>query len=110
VHAVAPALLLFESVSTLRRLVQQQRLKASAARIALDRLLVLPIAFPAPDGLVDRAWQLAAHFRQPQAYDSFYLALADLLGIPFWTADARLYNSLRGELRFVRLLGVDAAE
>ena len=91
-------------------MVQQERLKASAARIALDRLLVLPIAFPAPDGLVDRAWQLAAHFRQPQAYDSFYLALADLLGIPFWTADARLYNSLCGELRFVRLLGVDAAE
>lgn len=106
--AVAPALLLFECVSTLRRLVQQKRLKAGAARLALDRLLVLPIAFPTPDGLVDRAWQLAAHFRQPQAYDSFYLALAELLDIPFWTADEHLYNSLRGELRFVRLLGADA--
>lgn len=108
--AVAPALLLFECVSTLRRLVQQQRMQAGAARLALDRLLALPIAFPAPDGLVERAWQLAAHFRQPQAYDSFYLALADLLGVPFWTADRRLYDALRGELRWVRLLGASAVE
>jgi predicted nucleic acid-binding protein len=108
--AVAPALLLFECVSSLRRLVQQQRMRDSAARLALDRLLTLPIAFPTPDGLVDRAWQLATRYRQPQAYDSFYLALADLLNVPFWTADQRLYNALNGELGWVRLLGRDTVE
>ena len=53
---------------------------------------------------MERTWQLAAHFQQPQAYDSFYLALADLMRVPFWTADRRLYNAVRGELRWVHLL------
>jgi predicted nucleic acid-binding protein len=109
-HAVAPALLLFECVSSIRRLVYQQRMRAGAARLALDRLLTLPIAFPTPDGLVDRAWQLAARYRQPQAYDSFYLALADLMNVSFWTADQRLYNALKGELDWVRLLGHDPVD
>lgn len=102
---VAPALLLFECVSTLRKLVGRRALGGSVARFALDQLLTLPITFRAPEGLIDRTWQLAAHFNQPQAYDCFYLALADLLRIPFWTADRRLYNSVGHELRWVHLLG-----
>lgn len=101
---VAPSLLLFESVSALRRLVAQRALPASAARVSLDLLLRLPISFPVPDGLVDRTWQLAAHFGQPVAYDCFYLALADLLRIPFWTADQRLHNAVRRELGWVHML------
>jgi predicted nucleic acid-binding protein len=101
---VAPALLLFECISALRKLVAREALRASAARVAIDRLLALPISFPAPDGLVDRTWQLAAHFRQPQAYDAFYLALADLLRIPFWTAEHRLYNVVHHELSWVHVL------
>jgi predicted nucleic acid-binding protein len=106
---VAPALLLFECVSVLRKLVAREALRASAARVAVDRLLALPISFPAPDELVDRTWQLAAHFRQPQAYDCFYLALADLLRIPFWTADRRFFNAVHAEFRWVQLLGDPAA-
>jgi len=102
--AVAPGLLLFECVSTLRHLIARGALRGSAARRSLEALLSLPITFPAPDGLVERTWQLAAHFQQPQAYDSFYLALADLMRVPFWTADRRLYNAVRGELRWVHLL------
>lgn len=101
---VAPALLLFECVSVLRKLVAREALRASAARVAIDRLLALPISFPAPEGLVDRTWQLAARFRQPQAYDCFYLALADLLRIPLWTADRRLFNVVHREFAWVHLL------
>jgi predicted nucleic acid-binding protein len=101
---VAPGLLLFECVSVLRRQVVRGSLKAGAARASLDRLLRLPISFPAPDGLVDRTWQLAAQFGQPAAYDCFYLALADLLRVPFWTADRRLHAAVSRELRWVHLL------
>lgn len=104
---IAPALLLFECVSALRRMVQQRTLAGSAARLALDRLLALPIAFPAPDGLVDRAWQLAAHFGQLQAYDSFYLALAELMDATYWTADRRFHDAVRRQCGFARLLGGD---
>ncbi len=106
--AVAPALLLFECVSTLRHLVARGALRARAARLSFEALLSLPITFPAPDGLVERTWQLAARFQQPQAYDSFYLALADLMRVPFWTADRRLYNAVRRELHWVYLLGEHA--
>lgn len=101
---VAPGLLLFETVSVLRRRVARGVLSPVAARAALDLLLGLPVAFPAPDGLVDRTWILAAHFGQGVAYDCFYLALADLLEVPFWTADRRFYDAVRKELGWVHLL------
>nr|MBC8254153.1 PIN domain nuclease [Ardenticatenia bacterium] len=41
---------------------------------------------------------------QPQVYDSTYLALADLLGCAFWTADERLHRVVQAELPWVRLL------
>ena len=53
---------------------------------------------------MDRAWRLAAHFRQPQACDAFYLAVADLSRIPFRTADRRLYDAVHDEFRWAHLL------
>jgi predicted nucleic acid-binding protein len=102
---VAPALLLFETVSVLRRRVARKLLQPDLARAAIELLLRLPLTFPAPDGLVERTWQLADRFGQPVAYDCFYVALADLLRIPFWTADRRLYDAVRPDLDWVHLLG-----
>ncbi len=101
---VAPALLLFECVSALRRLVARGILHERAAQTALQRLLEMPIGLPAPDDLVKTTWELANRFNRPQAYDSFYLALAELLGIPFWTADRRVYNAVHSELPWVHHL------
>lgn len=55
---VAPGLLVFECTSVLRRRVARGDLGERAGRRALDRLLELPISFPALDGLVEAAWQL----------------------------------------------------
>jgi predicted nucleic acid-binding protein len=104
VSPVAPALMLFECVSALRRLVARGVLAQEAARVSLDRLLEMPVAFPAPDGLVEKTWELAGRFERPHAYDSFYLALAELLGVPFWTADRRLYNAVHAALPWVHHL------
>jgi len=58
-----------------------------------------------PDNLHERAWELAKRFNRPQAYDSHYLALAEILGLELWTADKRLYNTVESDLPRVKWLG-----
>lgn len=79
-------------------------LDEESARAARDRLLAMPIRLPAPAGLLQRAWDLARRYERPQVYDSFYLALADMLDVDLWTADRRFFNALRGEEPRVRML------
>ncbi len=105
IQPVAPALLLFECVSAMRRLVSRGTVTERIALTALDLLLQMPIAFPVPEGLVKWTWEIAGRFGRPQAYGSFYLALAQLLEVPFWTADRRLFNAVRHKLPWVHLLG-----
>lgn len=58
-----------------------------------------------PEGLHWRAWELARQFNRPQAYDSYYLALAEILDRELWTADERLYNVVKDHLSWVKWLG-----
>jgi len=58
-----------------------------------------------PDGLHQRAWELAKQFNRPQVYDSHYLALAEILDLELWTGDERLYNAVQDKLSWVRWLG-----
>ena len=101
---IAPALFVFETVSALWRMVVRGDLDEESARAARDRLLAMPIRLPAPAGLLQRAWDLARRYERPQVYDSFYLALADMLDVDLWTADRRFFNALRGEEPRVRML------
>ena len=48
---------------------------------------------------------MAKRFNRPQAYDSHYLALAEMLGLELWTADERLYNAVKDALPWVKWLG-----
>lgn len=51
------------------------------------------------------ALRLAQEFNRPRAYDTAYLALAELRRCEFWTADERLYNSVRDRLDWVHWVG-----
>jgi predicted nucleic acid-binding protein len=44
------------------------------------------------DALCRAAFDWATRLAQKPAYDSFYLASAELLGADYWTADQRLTN------------------
>jgi len=70
---------------------------------------VIPIRQVAGAGMM-RAFELAARFRRPAAYDAHYLALADYLECPLWTADQRLYNAVRADFPRIRWLGDYRAE
>ena len=52
-----------------------------------------------------RAWDLAKQLTQPNVYDSYYLALAELLDCEFWTAEERLFNTVKERLPRVRWIG-----
>ncbi len=102
---IAPTLLAFEVTANLRRFVYTQVLTGEEGDQALRHFLRLPIRLSAQRGLYPLAFKLAEEFNRPRAYDSAYLALAQLRRCDFWTADERLYNSVRAELPWVHFVG-----
>ena len=52
-----------------------------------------------------RALELMERFRKPAAYDAHYLALAEWLHCECWTADERLWNTVKSEFAWVRWVG-----
>jgi predicted nucleic acid-binding protein len=102
---VAPPLFLSEGISVIRNRAYRKHLLADEADEAAKSFLNLPVEIVSPSGLVERAWELSKKFERPNAYDSHYLALAENLQREFWTADERLFNTLRAELVWVKFLG-----
>jgi predicted nucleic acid-binding protein len=52
----------------------------------------------------ERARQIARQFNQRRVYDSTYVALAELRGCEFWTADKAFYDAVKAVLTFVKCL------
>ncbi len=102
---IAPTLLAFEVISTLRRFVYLQTLSPKEGDEALEAFLHIPIRLSARRGIFPLAWRLARTFNRPRAYDTAYLALAQLAGCEFWTADEWLYNSVKDQLAWAKWIG-----
>ncbi len=102
---VAPTLLRYEIANALHRLRRTGELSAADCVDALRAALAFPIELHAEDDLHIRAVELAATLNLAAAYDAHYLALSERLGIECWTADERLYNSVRHRLPWVHLAG-----
>ena len=102
---VAPSLLAFEGASAIRNKVQRGLAPPDEAELMFKAFHLLGVKYLHPEGLHQRAWELAKRFNRPQAYDSYYLALAEILDLEFWTADERLYNIVKSDLPWVKWLG-----
>ena len=102
---IAPTLWGYEVTSVIRNRAHRGRLAPEMEVEALATVHQLPVQLMRPAGLHQRAWELARHFDLPAAYDAHYLALAEMVGCPFWTADERLFNVVRGSLDWVHRLG-----
>ena len=105
IQTVAPPLLAYEVTSVLRVKVHRGLLSIASGDEAFTLVHAQGIDYHAPPNLHRRAWELAKRFQRPNAYDMHYLALAEILGCPFWTADERLYNAVKEQLSWVRWLG-----
>jgi predicted nucleic acid-binding protein len=104
IEVEAPFLFIYETTSVLRHRVYRREITQSQAEEALGILTRLRITYLHPPGIRQAAWELARRFNRPTAYDSFYLALAQLEGCPFWTGDTRLYNAVKNGLEWVYVL------
>lgn len=83
----APALLDVEVAQVLRRYVTRGEMPASAARAAVNLLAVFPVERYLHEPLLPRMWELRDNLT---AYDAAYVALAEGLRAPLYTADAKL--------------------
>lgn len=83
----APELIDLEVASVLRRQLAKGRVDARRAELALRDLLAIPIDRAPHAPLLGRCWQLRDSVT---VYDAIYVALAEALGVPLVTADARL--------------------
>jgi predicted nucleic acid-binding protein len=102
---IAPALLAFEVTATLRRYVHFNRIAPSQGERAFEQFLQMDIRLSHRHTIFPLAWQLAKQFRRPTAYDTAYLALAQLTNCDFWTADEKLYNTVKDRLSWVEWVG-----
>jgi predicted nucleic acid-binding protein len=102
VALVAPSLFAFEVTSTLRRLVYHKELTAAEGEEAFEKFLKLPVYLANRRGIYPLAWQLAKELNRARAYDTAYLALAQIAGCELWTADRRLYNAACAKYPWVK--------
>jgi predicted nucleic acid-binding protein len=110
ISLIAPSLFAFEVVSTLRRLVYLKEITPREGEEAFQHFLAFKIRLSHRKAVWSSAWQLAKQLNRPRAYDTAYLALAQLHRCDFWTADEKLYNAVREQLPWVKWVGNFASQ
>lgn len=96
----APRLWMSETTSAVRFSVSQKAISLEDAEEILRTINGLRVEIIDEDEELSlRALELAGKLGQSKAYDAFYLALAEKLVVEFWTADERLFNRCRKDLK-----------
>lgn len=95
---VAPHLLPVEVAHALRRAVQLGRIGADAASLAHRDLVRLDITLIPYETVASRVWELRSIVR---TYDAWYVAVAESLGLPLATLDARLISAPGPHCEFI---------
>ena len=95
---VAPHLLPVEAANILRRAAVAGGISADVATLAHDDLLALRVDLYPYEPVASRVWVLRHNLT---AYDAWYVAIAEAVGAPLITLDARIANApgLRCEVR-----------
>jgi predicted nucleic acid-binding protein len=111
VAILAPMLLASETTNILYRAVKSEKLLFNDAKVGIEEIIFPAITFDVvhihTSEFFIRIMHLAKQFHLPATYDVHYLALAEREQCEFWTADMRLYNSVKEQLPWVRLMADD---
>jgi predicted nucleic acid-binding protein len=105
-EVIAPPHFRAEVLSTFYQTMREGRFSAEDALEGMKLILNAPVIVEEPPDLYQRALELGIRYNigGGQSYDLIYLALAEILGLPLWTGDARFYRSLRPTPPRVRLV------
>jgi predicted nucleic acid-binding protein len=76
---------------------------------ALRHVAIAEIEPRRPEGLRERAWEIADRMGWAKTDDAEYCALAEMLGCELVTGDRRLRAAARGRLDYVLTVGEAAA-
>jgi predicted nucleic acid-binding protein len=96
----APRLWMSETTSAVRAYLAGKQITANEAEQALRTIHALRVEIINEDETLSlRVLELAELLGQSKAYDAFYLAIAEKMEAEFWTADQRLYNRCREDLK-----------
>ena len=103
----APALFAYEVTNIIYRRIGLKLMAYEEAMQALTELFSIGISlnFSHYESISIQAMILAHRFHTPAVYDSHYLALAAHENCEYWTADIRLWNTVKGKLGWVRWFG-----
>jgi len=98
VQPASPALWAHETTSAIAKTVYFKQITEAEGRQALEQLATLGVQLVTPDLEHNQAaFDWTIRLKRAAAYDSYYLALAQSLDCPLWTADSRLFNALKDE-------------
>ena len=92
---LVPPLFLSEIINALYLSVKRQRLHEDEAKLALQTIMQVGTRVLEPPELYLRSLELAIYYGTTNAYDTIYMALAEIEDCEFWTSDERLAKSLR---------------
>lgn len=106
---LAPALFLYEVANALAKRIQRREFTLEQAKERLRFFLEGGPLLQQIGAIHPRALELMERFGLPTAYDAHYLALAESQRCECWTADERLWNTVKRELAWVRWIGQRAA-
>ncbi|MBV9279426.1 MAG: type II toxin-antitoxin system VapC family toxin [Chloroflexi bacterium] len=102
---IAPPLLPIEIANILRQRIRAGALTPGHAQRRLSRFLALPLTVLAPPDLYSRALAIAVERNLPAVYDPLYVALAESMACPLWTADQKLIRAVGTHFPFIRWIG-----
>jgi predicted nucleic acid-binding protein len=89
-----PTLWIYEMASGLSKAVFFKSISPDEARKSLTQVFTLEAEIvEATELLSQQAFEWTLRLNRATTYDSYYLAVAELAGCEFWTADRRLYNA-----------------
>src|SRR5579871_6327346 len=106
VKIFAPSLLIYEVTNALYKKMRKGEIDPARVQESMNAMTFVGISFEfSPNfSLSKQDVKHASRFGLPATYDAHYLALAERRGCELWTADIRLWNSIRGKLAWVRWL------
>jgi predicted nucleic acid-binding protein len=87
-----------------RKRIFDGKMAAAEAQKAYALLDAAPVVIVDMPSVRQRAREIAERFNQRAVYDATYIALAELRGCEFWTADKLIYDAVKTTLAFVKYL------